>query len=74
MSLKGCTLYLATMDYAGKVWGGPPCTRCAVHVIQAGSTGIVTHPFKDVPSRWKEDIDFAKTLLEEAGISYAEIP
>lgn len=69
--LKGCTMYLAAMSQ-GLVWGGPPCTRCTVEAIQAGIAGIVTWPFKDIPSRWAEDIAFAKSLLNEAGIEYTE--
>jgi dCMP deaminase len=72
--LKGCTIYLAAMNaVTGKLWGGPPCVRCTVELIQAGITGVVTWPFKDVPSKWKEDIEFARTLLQEAGVSYREV-
>jgi dCMP deaminase len=73
VSLKGCTLYLAASDKSGAVWGGPPCTRCSVHVIQAGIAKIVTWPFKAVPSRWAEDLARAKSLLEEAKIQYVEL-
>jgi len=38
-----CTLYLAITDDSGKVWGGPPCTRCTTHIIQSGITDIVSH-------------------------------
>lgn len=33
VALKGCILYLACTDASGKVWGGPPCTRCTVELI-----------------------------------------
>ena len=72
VSVKGCTMYLAATDASGLVWGGPPCTRCTVEAIQAGITSIVSHPFKDVPSRWKDDIELARGLLTEVGIDYAE--
>jgi dCMP deaminase len=73
VSLKGCTLYLAASDHSGMIWGGAPCTRCTVHVIQAGIKQVVTFPPKGVPSRWHEDIAFARKLLEEAGVGYVEI-
>jgi dCMP deaminase len=71
--MKGCTMYLAATDDGGEVWGGPPCTRCTVEVIQAGISEIVSWPFKNVPSRWLNDITRAKALLQEAGIVYREI-
>lgn len=70
--LKNCTLYLACTDASGMVWGGPPCTRCTVEVIQSGITTIVSRPFKPGPSKWKEDIEFSRHLLEEAGVCYIE--
>lgn len=71
--LKGCTLYLSATDHSGLVWGGPPCTRCTVEIIQSGISEIVTRPFKSVPSRWKESIETARSLLTEAGLSYREV-
>lgn len=71
--LKGCTLYLAATDATGAVWGGAPCTRCTVEVIQAGIAHVVSLPFKDVPSRWKDDVALAHSLLTEAGVSYREV-
>jgi len=72
VSVKGCTLYLAATDSSGLVWGGPPCTRCTVETIQSGITSIVSHPFKNVPSRWVDDIKIARSLLEEVGIDFRE--
>ena len=71
--IKGCTLYLCATDDTGMVWGGPPCTRCTVEIIQAGITEIVSHPIKAVPSRWHEDLEIARGLIREAGIKYREI-
>lgn len=71
--LKGCTLYLVAADHAGNVWGGPPCTRCTVHVIQTGIVEVVSRPIKSVPSKWHEDIAFAETLLREAGVLYRTV-
>lgn len=74
MKLQGCTLYLAATDDSGMVWGGPPCTRCAVEIIQVGINEIVSHPIKTAPSRWHADLELARSLIEEAGILYREIP
>lgn len=71
--LKGCTLYLAATDDSGSIWGGPPCTRCTVEIIQAGISEVVSYAFKDVPSRWKDDIERARSLLDEAGVLYREV-
>jgi dCMP deaminase len=71
--LKGCTLYLAATDDSGSVWGGPPCVRCSVEVIQAGITEVVSFPRKAVPSRWSDDLVLAESLLTEAGVLYREI-
>ena len=71
--LKGCTLYLGATDDTGLVWGGPPCTRCTVEIIQAGIAEVVSWSPKSVPSRWHDDIAFARTLLDEAGLVYREV-
>ena len=73
MRLKGCVLYLGATDDSGLIWGGPPCTRCTVEIIQVGISEIVSYPLKSVPSRWHEDLSLARKLLEEAGINYREI-
>lgn len=73
MRLKGCTLYLAATDSSGLVWGGPPCTRCTVEIIQVGISEIVSYPVKAVPSKWHDDLALARKLIEEAGITYREI-
>lgn len=74
VSVKDCTLYLAATDKSGAVWGGPPCTRCTVHVIQAGIRRIVAPPLKATPSRWHADLTAAQSLLIEAGIEFVEMP
>lgn len=71
--LKGSTLYLAATDDTGLVWGGPPCTRCTVEMIQAGITGVVSWPPKAVPSRWHADLAVSREVLTEAGVSYREV-
>ena len=72
-SVKGCVLYLAATDDSGAVWGGAPCTRCAVEIIQAGIKEIVSPPFKSVPSHWEASVKMAHLLSVEAGILYREI-
>lgn len=74
MRLKGCSLFLAATDDSGEVWGGPPCTRCAVEIIQVGITEIVSYPIKSAPSRWHADLELSKKLIWEAGIKYRELP
>lgn len=74
MRLKGCTLYLACTDDSGMIWGGPPCTRCTVEIIQVGISEVVSHPIKTTPSRWHADLETAMQLLKEAGIKYRELP
>lgn len=71
--IKGATLYLACTDDSGGVWGGPPCSRCTVHAIQAGIVEVVSYPVKSAPSRWHEDLKLARELLDEAGVVYREV-
>jgi dCMP deaminase len=73
VSVKGCTLYLAATDSTGVVWGGPPCTRCTVEIIQSGIAEIVSYPVKAIPSRWHDDLKLARELLAECGMRYREI-
>lgn len=74
MRLKGCTLFLAATDDTGLVWGGPPCTRCTVEIIQVGIEQIISFPSKPGPSKWHEDLAMAHVILQEAGIFYREVP
>jgi len=71
--LRGCTMYVAATDAHGQLWGGPPCLRCTVEVIQAGVTEIVSWPMKTAPSRWHDSLAKAAEILEEAGIVYREV-
>ena len=71
-SVKGTTLFLAAEDSTGYRWGGPPCTRCAVELIQAGIANIVSLLEKP-DNKWAEDLAFSRTLLWEAGITYREV-
>lgn len=73
ISLDGCTLYLAATDNTGLIWGGPPCTRCIVEIIQAGIKEIVSYPIKNIPSRWHDDLKLSMSLIKEVGIKYREL-
>jgi dCMP deaminase len=74
ISLKGGTLYVTATDKSGAIWGGPPCCRCAVHVIQVGIIAVVSFPIKSAPSRWHADLVRSHELLSEAGVSFREVP
>ncbi len=71
--LRGCTMYLLATDRSGEHWGGPPCVRCTVEVMQSGIVEVVSLPFKTVPSRWKDSIEEARKLLTEGAIAYREV-
>jgi dCMP deaminase len=73
VSVRGCTLYLGATDDSLLVWGGPPCTRCTVELIQAGLSEIVSFTPKSVPSRWHDDLAFARKLLNESQLAYREL-
>lgn len=70
---QGSILYLAATDNSGLTWGGPPCTRCTAHIIQAGIVQIIAYEEKKIPSRWKEDLDFARGILKEVRLPLLEI-
>lgn len=74
ISTNGCTVYLAAKDAnTGEIWGGAPCLACTIELIQAGIKEIVSFPFKNTPSRWKESLEESKKILEEVGIHYREV-
>jgi dCMP deaminase len=67
------TMYIAAFDAkTGIVWGGPPCTRCLVEVLQTNIREIVSLPRKLAPSRWAADLEMSLGLIREAGITYRE--
>lgn len=73
IKVENCTMYLCAKNNNGEIWGGPPCTRCTVEILQSGITEIVTVSKKKVPSRWREDLELSHSILQEAGIKYREI-
>lgn len=70
--IKGATLYSLGRTGDNILWGAP-CNKCATSMIQAGISRFVGTRCSDVPDRWKNDIDFARSLLLEAGIIYDEV-
>lgn len=59
--LDGCTLYSYPLI---------PCDRCAVCVIQAGIVRVVAPPIESHPERWREPVEFALALFQEAGVEF----
>lgn len=58
-NLSGCVLFV----------NGPPCCRCAVHIIEAGITKVVCRePTADYRSRWEESFQRTIGLFVEAGV------
>lgn len=67
-------LYMWATDVkTGATWGGPPCTRCAVELIQAGIGEIRVPVSKGIPERWLADLNLSRELILEAGIKYVEL-
>ena len=58
VSVKGCVAYCT--------W--PPCTRCAVSLVQVGISELVYPDGIEIPERWKTDFDMSLALLKEAGV------
>ena len=72
--IKDCTMYIVARDTnSGQIWGGCPCIRCTVELIQSGIKQIVSYDSSGVPERWKADLLEAEGLLKEAGIIYREV-
>ncbi len=57
-------------------WPGQCCSRCAVHVIQAGIIRVVSLEIDwDDPfvKRWEEDMKLSEQLFFEAGVEYVYV-
>lgn len=64
-SVYGCTLY---------TWPFLSCTRCAVHMIQAGIKRVVAPELSfDLVGRWFQSVETSKSLFKEVGIEVVEI-
>lgn len=49
----------------------PPCTNCALVLIQSGISRVVAKtPSRDLLSRWKTSINTAKGFFNEAEVKY----
>jgi len=70
--LSDATMYMVARDSTGQVWGGAPCVRCLVHIMQTNLNRIVTYPFKSAPSRWEENLRQSRELMDEVGMEYVE--
>lgn len=73
MRLRGSTIYLVASNQSGFIWGGPPCTRCVVDIIQAGIIEVVGFDDHYIPEAWMSDLALAQSLLVEAGVVYRTI-
>ena len=64
-SVKGYTLY---------TWPAASCSRCAVHMIQAGISRVVFPIIPDhLKVRWNAPLKEAKKYFEEAGVEWIEV-
>ena len=58
---EGCTAYVTH----------PPCTNCALVLIQSGISRVVCpSPSEDLLSRWRSSIDAARGFFLEAEVTY----
>lgn len=73
VSTKGCTMYMLCISAGGNIWGGAPCNRCTVELIQAGISEIVTLPAARTNENWIESVRQAQQLIAEAGINLREV-
>lgn len=52
----------------------PPCTNCALALIQAGIERVVCRrPSEDLLSRWADSISKTKGFLDEVEVEYLEL-
>jgi dCMP deaminase len=58
---EGCTAYVTH----------PPCTSCALVLIQSGISRVVcARPSDDLLSRWADSLEMAKGFFDEAEVGY----
>ncbi|HIJ22875.1 MAG: CMP deaminase [Gammaproteobacteria bacterium] len=62
--LRGNTIYVYPL---------PPCSRCAVKIIQSGITRVVTTIPEDM-ERWEESVALTRTIFQEVGVEMVEVP
>ena len=64
-SLDGCTIY---------TWPFPPCTHCALLIIQSGIKTIVAPTLRgELKERWGKQVAEAKKLFKEARVEWINI-
>lgn len=52
----------------------PPCTHCALVLIQSGISRVVTKaPSADLLTRWEDSIKKTRGFLDEVEIEYLEL-
>lgn len=80
ISVKGAAIYVVALRRSDcENWGGPPCTRCAVELIQAGIKRCIFRPRRGDPGRWLTDkLEDGTSLtpesfFEEAGVELLEV-
>lgn len=73
IKINNCIMYIVATDKSGEIWGGPPCHRCLVEILQTGISKIITYEQKSVPTKWEESLRLSKELIKEAGLEYKEI-
>lgn len=62
---EGCTAYVTA----------PPCTNCALILIQAGVNRVVAvRPSDSLVSRWGDSFDKSRGFFAEAEVEYEEVP
>jgi dCMP deaminase len=74
--IKGCSLYVSAIDHEDTPWGGPPCIRCMVEIVQAGIVEVIGQPKNFIVPRWEEDQGFpgvVEIVMSEANITYREV-
>lgn len=49
----------------------PPCTSCAVAIIQTGIARVIS-PKVEIPLRWVGSMTMAMSLLDEAGVQISQ--
>jgi dCMP deaminase len=64
VALDGSSLY---------IWGLPPCSSCALGIIQVGITNVYWSMAGELPENWKESYSKTKDLFNEANLTVAHI-
>ncbi len=60
----GCTIYSSFS----------PCVNCAISLVQAGITSVVTYELEESDARWVDSIEKSVEVFAESGISYLRMP